>query len=251
MSFNWTCPYCNRDQTVTEGRFSLVEGHFLIGDTAIGHIGIQGEAICCSNQECLRPTVIVWVQPAGKYNHGGRYFSNKDAIIRRRMMPESSAKPQPEFIPAPLREDYFEACMIRDLSPKASATLARRCLQGMIRDFCNIKKGTLFDEISALREMVQTDKAPKGVSIESVDAIDHVRGVGNIGAHMEKEIDHIVPVDPEEAQLLLELIESLFEEWYIAREKRSNRFSGIKELAETKKKLIADLRAKAIEGPTE
>ena len=56
-------------------------------------------------------------------------------------MPESDAKPQPEFIPEAIRQDYREACRIRDLSPKASATLARRCLQGMIRDFCAITRG--------------------------------------------------------------------------------------------------------------
>ena len=36
-------------------------------------------------------------------------------------------------IPIPqLMDDYEEACAIVNLSPKASATLSRRCLQGMI-----------------------------------------------------------------------------------------------------------------------
>jgi hypothetical protein len=103
-------------------------------------------------------------------------------------------------------------------------------------------KQLFFEEITELRSLIDHDKAPTGVSLESVDAIDHVRSVGNIGPHMEKNIDHIVPVDPEEAQLLIELTESLFEEWYVAREKRKNRFAGIKALAESKKKLIRDLR---------
>lgn len=242
MTFNWTCPYCNRAQTVTDGRYSQVEQHFYIGTTALGHIGLKGEAICCSNEECLKPTVRAWVQPAGAYQNGQRYFNQKEPLSDHRMMPESYAKPQPDFIPVALREDYFEACLIRDFSPKASATLSRRCLQGMIRDFCGIKKGTLFEEVSALKSQVESGNAPTGVTIESAEAIDQVRGVGNIGAHMEKEIDHIVPVDPNEAQLLIELIESLFEEWYVAREKRESRFSGIKELAASKKKLIEDLR---------
>ncbi|MCW3784262.1 DUF4145 domain-containing protein [Defluviimonas salinarum] len=174
---------------------------------------------------------------------GGELFSG-------RLFPESIAKPQPDYIPVALREDYVEACRIRDLSPKASATLSRRCLQGMIRDFCGVKKDTLLAEITTLKELVKTDKAPSGVSLDSVEAIDHVRGVGNIGAHMEKDINHIVPVDPQEAQLLIELIESLFEEWYVAREKRAARFSGIKALAESKKKLIAELKAPQTESPS-
>ena len=250
MAFNWTCPYCNRPQTVTNGRHSKVEQHFSLGETAIGHIGLKGEAICCSNEDCRRPTVVAWIQPAARYASGGAFFLNEDqAIIKRRLMPESSAKPQPEYIPLALREDYLEACLIRDLSPKASATLSRRCIQGMIRDFCKIQKATLFEEISTLRELVDAGNAPQGVSLESVDAIDHIRGVGNIGAHMEKNINHIVPVDPEEAQLLIELIESLFEDWYVAREKRASRLASIKALAEDKKKLIAEMKTKAIEGP--
>ncbi len=121
----------------------------------------------------------------------------------------------------------------------------------MIRDFADIKEPTLFREIQTLRNLVDEGKAPFGVSMDSVDAIDHVRGVGNIGAHMEKNIDHIVPVEPDEAQLLIELIESLFEEWYVARERRKNRFSGIRSLAESKQKLISELKTPQIEGPKE
>jgi hypothetical protein len=113
----------------------------------------------------------------------------------------------------------------------------------MIRDFCNIKKDRLIDEIKALRKAVDDGTAPRSVTPDSVDAIDNVRGVGNIGAHMEKEIDLIVPVDPGEAQILIELIESLFDEWYVAHERRKQRFGSVKALAAEKKKLIADGRA--------
>jgi hypothetical protein len=34
-----------------------------------------------------------------------------------------------------------------------------------------------------------------------VDAIDHVRKIGNIGAHMEADINVIVEVEPKEAQI--------------------------------------------------
>jgi hypothetical protein len=48
--------------------------------------------------------------------------------------------PLPDYIPEQIKDDYYEACSILNLSPKASATLARRCLQGMIRDFWGITK---------------------------------------------------------------------------------------------------------------
>jgi Domain of unknown function (DUF4145) len=103
------------------------------------------------------------------------------------LRPSSSAKPQPSYIPEALRKDYEEACSIRDLSPKAAATLARRCLQGMIRDFFKIKGESLKQEIDALQARV-----PR----EVWDAIDAVRKIGNIGAHMEKNVDVIVDVEP-------------------------------------------------------
>ena len=173
----------------------------------------------------------------------------RDLFFASRLMPESSAKPQPELIPIALREDYIEACRIRNLSPKASATLSGRCLQGMLRDFCGVSGKTLYAEIEALRVLVQDGQAPLGVSPDSVESIDHVRGVGNIGAHMEKDIDQIVPVEPAEAQLLIELIETLFEEWYVQRDSRARRLNKIKALAEGKKALIAEFKVPQIEGP--
>jgi hypothetical protein len=74
-----------------------------------------------------------------------------------------------------------------------------------------------------------------GVTAESVEAIDHVRGLGNIGAHMEKDINIIIEIDPGEAQSLIELIELLFEEWYVAREERHRRLSRLKHISAEKK----------------
>ena len=82
-----------------------------------------------------------------------------------------------------------------------------------------------------------TGKAASGVTLESVEAIDSVREVGNIGAHMEKDIDVIVDVDPNEAQALIELIEMLIDEWYVAREVRNARLAKVKAIADEKKQL--------------
>ncbi|WP_246409402.1 DUF4145 domain-containing protein [Kaistia hirudinis] len=125
------------------------------------------------------------------------------------------------------------------MSPKASATLARRCLQGMIRDFAGISKSRLIDEIKELKRMANEDRAPKGVSIDAIEAIDAVRQIGNIGAHMEADINIIVEVDPKEAEELIGLIELLFEEWYVARAAREQRFARLKGIADEKAALKA------------
>lgn len=87
-------------------------------------------------------------------------------------------------------------------------------------------KGRLFDEIEALEDKIDPD---------TWAAIDAVRKIGNIGAHMEKDINEIIDVDPEEAQLLIELIETLIKDWYIARFKRQEHLAKIKAAADSKK----------------
>ena len=119
------------------------------------------------------------------------------------------------------REDYEEACAVLNLSPKASATLARRCLQGMIRDFWGITKDTLNAEISALKDRIQPDLWA---------AINGLRQLGNIGAHMEKDTNLIVDIDADEAEKLIKLIELLMKEWYINREERKQLFGDILEI---------------------
>lgn len=104
----------------------------------------------------------------------------------------------------------------------------------MLHDFCDISERSLWHEIETLRKRVEKDHAPKGVEPEHVAAIDAIRKVGNIGAHIEKDINLIVEVDPDEAQLLIGLIELLFSEWYVARQKRQDRLAAILKIADDK-----------------
>lgn len=224
MSMTWTCPYCGRSQILGKENTQSNSNRFFVGENEFGSFGFSSFAIACLNSACKRITLNY-----GIYEADSRYTEwrpGKDIQLWG-LLPESSAKPQPDFIPKALRDDYIEACRIRDLSPKASATLARRCLQGMIRHFCGISRSRLIDEVNALREAVENGAAPRGVTIESVDAIDHVRKIGNIGAHMEKDVDLIIDIDPGEAQALIELIEMLFDEWYVEQQNRTDRLAKI------------------------
>lgn len=56
---------------------------------------------------------------------------------------------------------------------------------------------------------------------------------------MEKDINLIIDVDPEEAQLLIQLIELLFNEWYVnrhEREQKLNKIIGVSKAKENDKK---------------
>ncbi len=241
----WTCPFCNRPQIVTEGQTHSSTQRLRLTTHAFNeYVGLSFAATACSNPECSEITI------TASFNEGelratrqGASYAPTRFIEFWSLRPSSRAKPQPDYIPAPLREDYEEACKIRDLSPKASATLSRRCLQGMIRDFCKISKRRLIDEILALKSLVNEGNAPKGVEPETTDAIDHVRSIGNIGAHMEADINIIVDVDPGEAQALIGLVELLFDEWYGARYKREQHLTKIKEIKLHKDGVITAAKA--------
>lgn len=157
---------------------------------------LRVEIYRCPNDDCKKETVIV--------SGINGYIGGK----KIRIFPDSSARQFPDYIPQQIRSDYEEACAIVERSPKAAATLARRCLQGMIRDFWGICKGRLIDEINALQDKVTAAQWA---------AIDAIRKVGNIGAHMEKDVNLIVDVTPEEAQALISMIELLLDKWYVAR----------------------------------
>lgn len=125
----------------------------------------------------------------------------------------------PEYVPENIQTDYFEAWDILELSPKASATLARRCLQGMIHDFWGITGKNLNAEISELHK--------QDIPEQQWQAIDSLRKLGNIGAHMEKDVNLIVDIDPDEALKLLKLIEYLITDWYISRHNRETLYREI------------------------
>lgn len=134
------------------------------------------------------------------------------------ILPPSQAIHFPEYIPEGIRMDYEEACAIISLSPKSAATLARRCLQGMISDFWGIKESRLYDAINSLE-----GKIPAG----QWKAINGLRRLGNIGAHMEKDINLIVDIDEGEAEKLVQLIEILLKQWYIDRFEQEQLYESI------------------------
>lgn len=221
---NWTCPHCCRSVTITSDRASS-GSHVLSVDNDAGPHSLVTRYFVCPNPECQKFTLTADLFKVQR-NPGVGWEQISDAIHHWDLVPDSQAKPFPLYIPAPILEDYREACLIRTLSPKASATLSRRALQGIVRDFWKVKPGRLVDEIKEIEALV--DPATWG-------AIDAVRKIGNVGAHMEKDISVIVEVDPNEANLLIQLIETLLHEWYVVREERARRMSLVIATASSKK----------------
>lgn len=164
----------------------------------------------CSNSSCQKISVTAINRTTGK---------------QMDIVPQIVMNHYPEYIPEQIRQDYEEANMILEASPKAAATLLRRCLQGMIHDYWGIQEKNLNAEITALKERVPSAQWK---------AIDALRKVGNIGAHMEKDVNMIIDIEPDEAKKLLKLIELLLEKWYIARHDEETLLADIVEIADEK-----------------
>ena len=109
-----------------------------------------------------------------------------------------------------ITEDYLEACLVLEDSPKASAALSRRCLQHILREEAKVKHGNLSNEI---QQVLDGGSLPQYLN----DSIDAVRNIGNFAAHPLKSnsTGEIVDVEPGEAGWLLDVIESLFDFYYV------------------------------------
>lgn len=232
MSFRWACPYCNHSQIVSN------ENHFQ-RDLYL-NVGYEEEqralkviSVRCLNTDCNKMFLRTLLYKAERV-YGAGYEPTGEPIEIWTLMPDGRNSVVHESVPQAIKEDYEEACRIVSRSPKAAATLIRRCLQGMIRDFCGVRGSRLIDEIKILLDNVNNGTAPREVSIDSVNAIDKVRKIGNIGAHMEKDVNVIVDIDAGEADILIELVETLFEDWYMERFKRQKRFAEISRISEEK-----------------
>ncbi len=124
--------------------------------------------------------------------------------------PRSPSRPIPKEVPNPYRDDFSEACKVLADSAKASAALSRRCLQAILRDQAATKAKDLADQID---EVIQSGKIPPHVQGE----LDAVRVIGNFAAHPTKSTatGEIIDVEPGEAEWNLDVLESLFEFYFV------------------------------------
>lgn len=222
-NFNWQCPFCEHHSTITGERVVVFQQHVGI-ENALGQMMLSLAVIVCPNKECRQPTI--GLQRYETILSGNTWVDAKEPKDVWRVRPQRTPKTFPNYVPEAIRVDYQEAWAVLQASPKASATLARRCLQGMIRDFWGVRKDRLVDEINALSDKIDP---------VSWSAIDAVRTLGNIGAHMEKDVNVIVDVAPGEAKLLVHLIETLIREWYVNRHEREERMKAVIAAADSKK----------------
>jgi hypothetical protein len=124
--------------------------------------------------------------------------------------PTDSLRPVPAEVPDPYKRDFIEACAVLLLSPKASAAISRRNLQAIIRDRAGVKGKDLNVEIQTV---IDSGKVPSYIS----EGLHAIRQIGNFSAHPIKSTStgEIVEVEEGEAEWNLDVLESLFDFYFV------------------------------------
>lgn len=124
--------------------------------------------------------------------------------------PRYTARPISPKVPEEYAKDFREGAAVLSDSPNASAALARRCLQNLIREQEKISRDTLNNEID---ELLKRDKLPSYIAMD----VHTIRRAGNVATHpmMNPETGVVADVEPWEAEFLLNILENLFDHYFV------------------------------------
>lgn len=232
---DFSCPHCGAHSTLQSVNMENSSIPIIL-DTAKDHEGIklQWVAIKCPSPKCGKFTFDVesLFGTIGPDRHGNaRQVVSLSKIDPQpvglgyvRFLPRVG-KPLSCHVPDAVNEDYEEACTIKDLSPKAAATLCRRALQGMVRDFWKVSAKTLHRELELIEDKCDTDL---------YTALMGIKSIGNIGAHPEMDISVIIDVDEGEVDALIQVLQILDNDWYVSRAEKAKRLAVVQALGASK-----------------
>lgn len=202
------CPHC---RTTIHPSFTYYPfGKDADGDWAVGWMP------CPS---CGRFIVILARGTGAVHAKKGFQFQQEQVLAR----PKGVLRPAcPAEVPADLAEDYNEAAAVIADSPKASAALTRRALQHLLRDYAGVKPGNLQGEI---QEAIDSGKVPPYIG----EQLDAVRNIGNFAAHptKSKQSGEVVPVEAGEAEWNLDVLDSLFEFFFVGPARAAERRAAL------------------------
>lgn len=136
--------------------------------------------------------------------------------------PRNATRPVAAEVEARYAQDFKEAAGILAISPKASAAVSRRLVQDVIREKAGIKKKTLDAEIT---ELIGSGQLPSWLGAN----LDSIRAVGNFATHPIKSTNtgEVVEVEPGEAEFLLDVLDDLFDFYFVQPAKAQQHLGAI------------------------
>jgi len=122
-------------------------------------------------------------------------------------------KPTPKEVPAHIKEDYEEACRVLPISQKASAALSRRCLQAILQE----QGYTQRDLAKQIDALLNESNSAKAIPTALRQTVDVIRNFGNFSTHpvTDQTTLQIIPVEPGEAEWCLDILEEMFDNYYV------------------------------------
>jgi rubredoxin len=228
------CPYCGYMYRAALGQNTYSNIFAAPG----GSVAVHSMIHVCPHVACGKTEVTVEAgsPPASSSGKGAdrqRVCGDLgNAFFSARLLPlEACGKPEFKTaeVPEAVFHDYDQACRLLKTSPCASATYARRCLQGMVRKKFKLKPGKFQNEIKTLASMNGT------IRQEVIDALENVRKIGKFRAMPEDDVKVLVDVNYGEARQTIEVIEALLFDWFLAPAEREKRAEALKAIIEGKK----------------
>jgi hypothetical protein len=147
-------------------------------------------------------------------------------VERSIIWPLSSGRPPaPLEVPEHIARDYNEASLVLPFSPKASAALSRRCLQVVLWEAGETKSTNLSRQI---------DEALPSLPTHIAHNVDAIRQIGNFAAHEQKSehTGEILDIEPGEAEWNLDVLEALFDFYYVKPELERRKREALNEKLE-------------------
>jgi hypothetical protein len=208
------CPHCSISVHIT---FVIKELIHAI-DEKNSKIGWEASFANCPH--CGQAVIFLQSGMLGRNNQGGKFING----VRDRFLvwPMSSLRPCPSEVPTDVATDFKEASSVLSISPQASAALTRRTLQQILRDYGHTKSKDLFDQIQEVIDAGQ-------VSSALADQLNAVRVIGNFAAHPLKSqvTGAILPVEPNEAEWNLDVLEDVFDHYFVKPAKVAERKTAL------------------------
>ena len=177
------CPHCHVDIAVTPHVFALGEdqdGSWQVSNTR------------CPN--CDRVIVDVGTK-------GGCAFP---------VWPPSSRPRLSEDVPVELESEYRAACQILPYSPEASAAISRRLLHRFLATHAGAGGGGLAEQV---RRAADSEEIPPYLraALQTLSRVTRLGAEGHKSLHPEA----LTPAEPGEAEWLLDVLQSLFELYFV------------------------------------
>jgi len=176
-------------------------------DLIILHTWSITYSVCTS---CNKPIVYMRDETSGYVNNTTLEFDD-EMINTFIIFPKAINRELPIEVPENYRNYFKEACLVLSDSPAASAALSRRILQLLLVEKAGVtNKGNLAKMID---EVVNSEKLPSYLA----DDIDKVKEIGNYAAHPNKSdhLSEIIDVEPGEAEWSLDILEGLFDFYFV------------------------------------